>query len=181
VRRVSVVGVPGSGKTTVGRRLAQSLDVPYIELDSIIHQPGWVQLPDDQFRRRVGEALKEEAWVVDGNYSAVQDLVWERADTVVWLDLPRSLVMRRIVVRTLRRLLTREPLWNGNREPLSNLYRLDPEKNVVAWAWVKYHHYAERYATAMNSDANSHLSFIRLRSAEDVDTFLASVSTAGRP
>lgn len=173
MRRVSLVGVPGSGKTTVGRQLAESMGVPFIELDSIFHQPGWGELPRDEFRQRVSEAVTAEAWVVDGNYAAVRDLVWQRADTVVWLDLPRRLVIRRIIVRTIRRALTRERLWNNNREPLTNFYRLDPEKNVIRWAWVKYDDYVERYSAAMHDAAYAHLRFIRLGTKQEVDAFLA--------
>ena len=173
MRRVSLVGVPGSGKTTVGRQLAESMGVPFIELDSIFHQPGWAELPQDDFRRRVSEALTAEAWVVDGNYAAVRDLVWERADTVVWLDLPRRLVMRRIILRTIRRAVTRQRLWNDNREPLTNFYRLDPEQNVIRWAWVKYDEYVDRYGAAMQDAAYAHLRFVRLGTDEEVDAFLA--------
>jgi adenylate kinase family enzyme len=168
MHRVSVVGVPASGKTTVGRRLAASFGVPFVELDAIFHQPGWVELPVDDFRKRVTEALTAPAWVVDGNYSAVRDLVWQRADTVVWLDLPRRRVMYRIILRTVRRALTRERLWNGNREPLSNFYRLDPTKNIIRWTWVKYADYIERYGAAMQDPAYSHLTFVRLRSQHEV-------------
>jgi hypothetical protein len=126
MRRVSMVGISGSGKTTLGRRLAESLGVPFIELDSIFHLPEWRDLPRDEFRSQVAELVAAEGWVVDGNYSAVRDLVWERADTVVWINLSRAVVMRRVLARTLRRVVTREELWNGNREPLSNLYKWDP-------------------------------------------------------
>lgn len=172
MRRVSLVGVPGSGKTTVGRRLAAVLGVPFIELDSIFHQPGWGELPRDEFRARVADALTADGWVVDGNYGAVQDLVWDRADTVVWLDLRRGLIMRRVVLRTVRRAATRERLWNGNREPLSNFWRLDPEKSIIRWAWVKYPEYVERYGAAMNDAAYAHLRFVRLRSPAEVAAFL---------
>lgn len=171
MRRVSVVGSPGSGKTTFGRRLAEHLDVPFVELDAIFHQADWADLPRDIFRARVGEALAGDGWVVDGNYSAVRDLVWRAADTVVWLALPRSVVMRRVGFRTVRRAITRERLWNGNREPLTNLYHLDPEKNILRWTWVKYPEYAERYADGSGDPANRHLRFIRLVSQEQIDSF----------
>lgn len=170
--RVSIVGCPGSGKTTVSRRLAACLDVSFIELDSIFHQPGWVELPRDTFRTRVRERLDTDGWVIDGNYSAVQDLVWRAADTVVWLDLPRHVVMRRVTARTLRRAITRERLWNNNREPLTNFYRLDPEHNIIRWAWIKYPEYVERYADAACDPANAHLRFIRLRSQREIDSFI---------
>lgn len=172
VRRVSLVGVSGSGKTTVGRQLAASMDVPFIELDSIFHQPGWTDLAHDEFRRRVSEALTADAWVVDGNYSAVQDLVWQRADTVVWLDLPRRVVMRRIIQRTVRRTVTRQRLWNGNREPISNFVRLNPDKNIIRWAWVKHAEYVARYDAAMHDAAFGHLHFVRLRSQNELDSFI---------
>jgi adenylate kinase family enzyme len=176
MRRVSLVGAPGSGKTTVGRNLAASLGVPFVELDAIFHQPQWAELSRDDFRDRVGTAVAAPAWVIDGNYSVVRDLVWDRADTVVWLDLPRRLVMRRVILRTLRRAVTRETLWNGNREPLTNFYRLDPQQNIISWTWVKYATYFERYEAAMDDPANDRLRFVRLRAPHEIHAFLAASS-----
>jgi adenylate kinase family enzyme len=176
MKRVSVVGVSGAGKSTVGRQLAAALDVPFVELDAIFHLPDWGELSRDEFRERVDSATAAPGWVIDGNYSVVRDLVWGRADTVVWLDLPRRLVMWRVIVRTVRRAVTREHLWNGNREPLTNFYRWDPEQNIIRWAWVRYATYVERYEAAMQDPAYDRLRFVRLRTPHDVDRFLASAS-----
>lgn len=175
MRRISVVGVPGSGKTTLGRQLADALDVPFVELDSIFHQAGWSDLTTEEFRARVAEAIGGEGWVVDGNYQAVLDLVWARSDNVLWLDLPRGLVMRRVLARTIRRALTREELWNGNREPLSNFYRWDPAHNILRWAWVKYPEYAGAYSRAMDDPPVPGLRFIRLTSGRDGRELVRSV------
>ncbi len=186
MRRVSVVGNSGSGKTTFAADLAQRMGAPHLELDSVMHQPGWAPIPREQFRDRVAEFVAADRWVADGNYTAVRDLVWQRADTVVWLDFPRWLVMRRIIWRTVRRLLIRAELWNGNREPLSNLYRLDPEQSVIAWSWTRHAVYRERYARAMADPANSRLAFVRLRTPGAAARFLAdagsgvSAGTGGR-
>jgi ABC-type phosphonate transport system ATPase subunit len=76
VRRISVVGNSGSGKTTVAKALAARLSVRHVELDAIYHQANWTPLPTDQFRRRVADAITSDGWVVDGNYSSVRDVIW---------------------------------------------------------------------------------------------------------
>ncbi|MGH9270252.1 MAG: AAA family ATPase, partial [Ilumatobacteraceae bacterium] len=99
MRRVSIVGVSGSGKTTLAKALATAMGVRHVELDAIFHQPGWTELPVEEFRRRVEREVTAEGWVVDGNYTAVRDIVWAAADTVVWLDVSRRAVMGRLVRR----------------------------------------------------------------------------------
>jgi adenylate kinase family enzyme len=172
VRRVSVVGNSGSGKSTVARELAGILGVPHVELDGVFHQPGWVPLPEDQFRRAVGAAAAQDCWVMDGNYSAVRPLVWARADTIVWLDLPRRTVMRQVVWRTLRRAVMRQELWNGNRESLRNFLTWAPEESIISWAWHNHGKYRDRYAAAAADPANAHLTFVRLTSRGNITRFL---------
>jgi adenylate kinase family enzyme len=174
VRRVSVVGNSGSGKSTLARELAASLGVPHLELDSVFHRPDWEPLPEDEFQRLAALHTRTDGWVVDGNYSAVRPIVWARADTVVWLDLPRRTVMRQVVLRTVRRAVTRQELWNGNREPLSNFLRWAPEKSIISWAWHNHAKYRARYGAAVADPANAHLTFIRLTSRADVARFLAN-------
>ena len=169
---MSVVGNSGSGKTTLAATLAARLGVPHVELDSIYHQPNWAPLPRCEVRDRVEALAGAERWVIDGNYSAVRDLVWSRADTVVWLDLPRPLVMRRVIGRTLRRAVRRQELWNGNREPWSNWLTLDPERSIILWSWTQHANYRIRYAEAMADRALAHLTFFRLRSPAEVREFL---------
>jgi adenylate kinase family enzyme len=181
MRRVSVVGNAGSGKSTLGRALAARLGVPHVELDGIYHQPGWTPLAEEELVRRVGEAAAGDGWVIDGNYTAVRPLIWARADTVVWLDLPRRTVMRRIIWRTVRRVISRAELWNGNKEPWQNLVRRDPEASVIAWAWHKHAVYRERYAAAARDPAWAHLRFVRVTSRRDVRALLGSAGYAPGP
>ena len=178
MRRVSVVGTSGSGKSTLGAALAGALGVEFLELDSVYHQAGWEPLPDPEFRRRVAAVAAGEGWVIDGGYSKVRDIVWSRADTVVWLDLPKRTVMRRIVWRSFRRAASRAELWNGNRERWRNLFSWDEEESVIAWAWQTYGARRERYLAAMADPAYGRLCFVRLTSPAAVRRFLRSASSA---
>ncbi|HWF57623.1 MAG TPA: adenylate kinase [Candidatus Dormibacteraeota bacterium] len=172
--RVAVVGNSGAGKTSLARGLAHLLGAPYTELDAIFHQPGWTELDDREFRRRVGVLVAEPRWVIDGNYQQVRDLIWARADTMVWLDLPRTLVLRRVVWRTVRRVIAGQPLWNDNRERLREALSWQPERSIIRWSWTQHSVYRERYAAAMHDPAFTHLAFHRLRSSTEVKAFLAS-------
>ena len=174
MQRISVVGNAGSGKTTVGRALAARLGVPFVELDSLQHQPNWQPLPKPEFQARVAELIAADGWVIDGNYSAVRPQIWARADTVVWFDLPRSTVMRQVIARTVSRGLFRKELWNGNRERLSNLFKTDPNESVVRWAWTRHTTYRDRYQAAATDPAWRHLDFIRITSRADAQALLAT-------
>jgi adenylate kinase family enzyme len=166
-----------AGKSTLARAIAKRLAVPYIELDAYMHQPGWRPRPDVEFMEEVDRATDQPGWVVDGNYRrfVIEGPVWQRADTVVWLDLPRRTVMRQVIARTVRRALTREVLWNGNREPMSNFVSLDPDDNVILWAWVKYDEFVQRYLDGMADPRWRDIAFVRLRSHAEARRWLESI------
>jgi hypothetical protein len=118
VHRIAIRGASGSGKSTLARGLAQDLGVPYVELDALHHGPNWRAASAAELKARVDAALDDRAgWVVDGNYdSKLHGLVLDRAELIVWLDLPLLTKLLRLVRRTSRRWLANEELWNGNRE-----------------------------------------------------------------
>lgn len=173
--RVVVVGTSGAGKSTLAGALASKLGVAHVELDALHWEPGWVEAPDDVFLARVEAATAGGAWVVDGNYAVARDLLWRRADTLVWLDYERPVVMARVVWRTLRRAALRETLWNGNRERLlPNLWGPD---SVIAWAWTTWARRRREYEALLASDAYGHLRVLRFARPADAARWLAG--TAG--
>ena len=172
-----MVGNAGSGKTQLARRLAETLGVPHIELDAIHHLPEWEPIDPDLFLTEVQTLTSAEGWVIDGNYRTVvvDGPIWKRADTVVWTDLRRPVVMYQVITRTLRRVVRREELWNGNRESLRNLYAWDPYKSIIRWSWTQHSTYQQRFTSAMSSPAYRHLRFVRLRSRAEIDHWLNSL------
>jgi len=181
VQRVWVVGNSGSGKTTMSRSLATRLAVPHLELDAIYHQADWRPLEPAKFRLEVAQRLAGPAWVVDGNYSVVSDLVLARADTVVWIDISRASVMRQLAGRTLRRGLLRVELWNGNRERLGSMVSRDPEKSIMLWAWRNHDKYARRYAELVSRSGAPRPTVVQLRSRREMDAFVRGADGARYP
>lgn len=178
MKRVAVVGSSGSGKTTVARAIARALSIPHLELDSVYHQPNWRELPSDVFRDAVRSFADRDSWIIDGNYArhGIADIVWPRADTIVWLDLSRSQTMRRIVPRTLRRIARSEELWNGNRERWTKLVDPRPEENVILWAWTRHSTVRRDYGHRFVAAQGSHLTLIRLRTPAEIDAFVQSLA-----
>lgn len=175
MERVSVIGSSGSGKSTMARAISTRLGLPLLELDGVFHQPGWQQKPDPEFRAEVSAYVSGDRWIVDGNYTShgVAQLVWPSADTVVWMDPPKRVVMTRVIRRTLRRTITREELWNGNREPWTNLTSTKAEENIIVWAWTRYESTRAKYEAMLTDGTWSHLRVVRLQSARGANDFLA--------
>jgi adenylate kinase family enzyme len=165
------MGISGNGKTTVSRQLAAKLGVPYVELDAIYHQPGWQQLPLDEFRARVDEATRGDGWVVDGSYAAfVGDIVLGRADTVVWLDQPLRLVVWRLSRRAVRDIRTRRDLFNGNRQTWR--YAFFARDALIPFAVSQFRRRRREWPTWFATFPN--LEVVRLRSPAEVADFLAT-------
>jgi len=147
--RVVVQGTSGSGKSTLSIALADTLGVACLELDGLYQQPNWTGLELEEFRARVSAYVARPRWVVDGNYSQVRDIIWPLATTIVLIDLPRRVVMSRVIKRTVLRIVKRERLWNDNRESWRNALSRDPMRNIVLWAWnshARYHDQVPREA-----------------------------------
>lgn len=176
-RRVLVAGTSGAGKTTLARRLAALLALPAYELDGLFHGPEWVPRPS--FAAEVRTLAATGAWVMEWQYDDVRPLLAERADLLVWLDLPRRLVMARLVARTVRRRLRREQLWNGNREASLRTLLTDPE-HVVRHGWSSHAGTGPR-VLALHAH-RSDLPVARLRTRREVDRWLSGPvrDTVGR-
>jgi adenylate kinase family enzyme len=175
-RRVWVVGNSGSGKSTLASRIARAIGAPYVELDALHHGPNWTQRPKDWLASEVTRACEADAWVVDGNYRALEPIVRSRTEAIVWIDLPRAKVIRQLVGRSLVRIVRGTELWNGNREQWSALLSWDPNESVIRWAWTEHGNYFARYEQTSGEAAGEGIAFYRLRSRAEVDRFGAWVA-----
>ncbi len=172
--RIAVVGTSCAGKSTMAAALAQHFGLPRVELDAIYWGPDWTPTPPEEFRARVAEALAQPGWVVDGNYGMVRDLIWPRAQRVVWLNFGLATVFRRGLRRTLRRGLTREELWNGNRESLAR--QLFTRDSLLLWILTTHRRRRRQFEALRASGTYPHLEWVEFRTPRDADEWLAELT-----
>ena len=172
--RVAVLAcASGSGKTTFARKLAVCLGAPFHELDALNHGPGWMEATAEELRARVEPLVAGDSWVIDGSYrSKLGNLVLERSDVVVLLDLPMRVWLPRLVRRTLGRIGRREELWAGNRETLRNAFF--SRDSLLLFALRHYRRNRRLYPEQLGR-----YNLVHLRSRREVDHFLRSL--AARP
>jgi hypothetical protein len=118
MKRILVIGTSGAGKSTLAQRVSESLGLPFIASDHFYWEPGWKVAPSAKVHQQLSEVIRREAWVMDGNFDNERELVWGRADCIIWLDYSLLTIGRRIVFRNFLWVITRQPTWSGNRMTL---------------------------------------------------------------
>ncbi|MFI5607616.1 DNA topology modulation protein FlaR [Amycolatopsis sp. NPDC051903] len=165
MRRVLVLGNSGSGKSTLARRLAALLDVPVTHLDHLYWRPGWVPAPPDEFRAAQSTALTTDGWVVDGNYSSTFDLRLPLADTVVFLDVPRTTSLRRVTLRHLRE-------RGRDTQAPGCVSKLDLDFATWIWHWPRTHRAV--LLARLAAEAPQAAQYL-LRTRPEIEAFLRAV------
>lgn len=174
MRRVVVIGTSGSGKSTLAGRLAARYSLVHLELDAFVHGPNWKTVPPEKYRRDLEERMAGDRWVCDGNYfDRTVDWLWPKADTVVWLDMPLWRIVPRLIRRSIRRIVTREELWNGNREEVSSLFG---KESVVGWAVQSHRRHAAELPGTLAELERGGTTTVRLRSPREVEQWWARVT-----
>jgi adenylate kinase family enzyme len=153
----------------LAKRLAVRFGLPRHELDALHHGPNW--RPREEFEADVKRIAESPRWVTEDQYqSKLGDLLPARADTYVWLDLPRRTVMFRVVRRSLARALTRRELWNGNRESFRAWAEAD---HPIRWAWSQHAPKRDRIEERLRR--HPHLVVVRLTSARAVRAWVRTL------
>lgn len=179
VERVLFAGLGGSGKSTLAREVAERLNLPLTVLDDLYYGPG-LSLRED-FVDAIDAVTGGSRWVIDSQGAPLsspappihRELMWDRADTVIWLDYPKRVVLARGFNRHLQRVLTRQRLWHGYVETFRDWF--DPG-HPLRRAWSG-HAVRRLQLTERTTDPRwQPLTVVRLRHPRDAAAFLAALS-----
>lgn len=173
-RRIVINGASGSGKSTLARGLAERLELPYTEVDSLYHGPGWTQRAT--FLDDVRAIAATGRWVCEWQYDVARPILLDRCDLMVWLDLPRVVTTWLAARRTVGRRLRRQELWNGNYERPLRRILVDPEQ-IIRWAWSSHPDAEARIAGVLSQRPD--LPVVRIRSSVEARSWLELLSEAG--
>jgi adenylate kinase family enzyme len=166
MRRVAVIGPGGSGKTELANALSRRTGIPVVYLDLIFWRDDWTPAPGDEARRDLDAAIAQERWIVDGNFLDAGEARFERADTVVFLDIPRRTCLRRVLTRLARDRWRRRPdLPEGANEGF--------DLSLLRWIW-RYPYEDRPRVLELLASLDDAVAVHRLRSDADVGRFLDS-------
>lgn len=175
-KRIIVVGTTSSGKSTLAKQLSEKIQAEFIDLDSLHWEPDWVEVPDELFRERVETATSSQAWVVAGNYHVVRDIIWPRAEVILWLDYPFHIVFWRLLTRTIRRVATKEKLFSGNVENGWMHLRLWSQESLFHWLFKTYWRRKREYPMLFALPENTHLQAVHFKHPKEAQDWLRNVA-----
>lgn len=160
----------------MAERLANKIGGEFIELDALHWEPNWMEAPLDVFRSRVTMATQAQAWVVAGNYHVVRDLIWKCAEAIIWLDYSFPIVFWRLTTRTIKRAVTQEELWNGNRERFWWHFKLWSDESLFKWLFKSYWRRKREYPQLLALPEYAHLTLIHFKTPQEANEWLKKLS-----
>ncbi|WP_440879032.1 shikimate kinase [Vibrio natriegens] len=177
MKRINVIGTSGSGKSTFGRRFAQKLNYPYLEMDAMFWKPNWQESPDDEFFATLEVQLREEHWVLDGNYNRTTPIKWATVDTVIWIDYSFPRTIYQAVKRAVTRSLTMQELWHetGNVESFKKSFF--SRDSIILWTLKTYKSNRLRYQEMFSNPQYSHIKFVRISCPREAQTYINGFHT----
>ena len=174
-QRIVIIGTTSTGKSTLAERLSERFNLRCIDLDALHWEPDWQPAPLEVFRSRVIEATRSGRWVVAGNYSSVRDLLWLKAEAIIWLDYALPLIFHRLWNRTWRRWWHNELLWGTNHESMWKHFQIWSEESLFHWLFKTYWRRKREFPELLALPEYSHLKLFQFKDPTETEAWLAGL------
>lgn len=173
--RLVVIGTTSSGKSTLAQQLSEKLGLEYVELDALYWRPNWTHVSDEELCRLVNESTRAPRWAVAGNYSVARDILWPRAQAVIWLDYPLWTIFWRLTFRTFRRWWRNELLWGTNYESLIHHFKLWSDESLWHWLFKTYWRRKREIPQLLALPRHQHLVIFHFQAPDQTERWLAGL------
>ena len=170
--RILLYGVTGTGKTTLAAQVAGRTGIPWHSVDDLTWEPGWTEVPLDTQRQRIAEICARERWILDTAYGQWREIPMARVQLIVALDYPRWVSLRRLLWRTLRRIIARNEICNGNTESVRQAFSRD---SIVAWHFRSFAGKRDRIRAWVGSPPGTAEEVVRLTSPRATRRWLSTL------
>ena len=167
MKRILIIGSGGAGKSTLSRQLGEKIGIEVFHLDKLHWRAGWTEPPKDEWEKIVSEVVAKDSWIVDGNYSGTMEMRIQHCDTVIFLDLPRTVC----VYRALKRVFTYR---KGGRPDMAEGCDEKFDLKFLKWIWDYPKRTKPRVESFLKQFQNKK-TVIRLQSKKEVERFLQNV------
>jgi len=172
MKRVLVIGPGGAGKSTVAKRLGRILSLEVIHLDKFYWKPGWIEPAKEDWHATVERLLSGDSWIMDGNYSGTLERRLKSADTVVFLDFPRTICIWRVIKRVVTHFhKTRPDMAPGCPERFTLQF--------LIWIWNYPRRTRPKVAKLLSENASGK-TVLMLRSPKEVERFVEELKCTRR-
>jgi adenylate kinase family enzyme len=175
MQRISIIGSTGTGKSTLAKQLASILGLECVPIDEHFWLPDWQQRSREEISAEFTQIIERDRWVIDGNYSWLRQKVWDRADTVIWLDYPLPFTFTRLLIRTVRRIVHHEVICNGNFESWGKALSTD---SILLWCLNTYHKRYDEYPNWIAKPQYKNLNVYVFRSPKQTQLWLTKLEKA---
>lgn len=167
--KIIILGSSCSGKTTLGKRLAILNHAKAIDLDDLNWLPGWKSRPTNEMIAILEKKIwGEKKWIISGNYRGTHSVTMPKATCVIWLDFRLSLILWRMVNRTLKRIISQEEICNGNKETFYGTF-IDKD-NLFSYTLRTYSRRKKQFSQL--SEVYPHLEIFRISSPKKLEEFI---------
>ncbi len=169
MKRISILGCGGAGKSTLARIIGELLDLEVIHLDNVFWKSGWIMTPKEEQTPIMEDLVNRNNWVIDGNYTGTVDIRFRRSDTVIYMDSPRRLCFWRVLKRII--------MYRNKRRP--DITEGCPEKidlEFLQWIW-NYNKSVKPRIMDMLEKYRNEIDIIVLKTKKDVNDFIESIKS----
>lgn len=169
MKKISIIGASGSGKTSLGRAISKKSGYPLLDMDDIYWLPGWIKVEDSLIREKLKKHVSQESWIVTGNATTLStELIWPDVDELIWLDFPLRTLLWRGFKRGLYSLIFSREICNGNFETWG---RFLSKKSILLWIYSTFDKRQREYEKIFSTQPYS-CNYVRIRNNKDLRDFL---------